>query len=1257
MITLYLYTALTCFSISGYNCLDQSILNELSQSDTEDYLNSELNKDCSKSNEGTLTIKGYNVKFSDFIRSNGKLYDLCTGKKIQILNVFVLNSVFIDMDIDASGDELQLTVIAPAWKVYGKRNINLNGFVGKAHDPATAKPGGKGDKHGQPGNPGGPGGSFLGIGNSFFNGNNLTISANGGNGGRGQNGANGIDLVLRSSLKYNWVLKFFNSPTLCEYERSKIFLNTNFSQVFLVDNNDQKSWFECRKVTLRDSHYTNVTYTIKQFITKDDIERGTGGNGGSGGIGGRPGNVLTVELSSFSLISHFTQSGRKGDDGNGGAGGNPAGLTDVVTVTQTQLFYHVNTKITDEKIKIGYANQPINGLKGINSAGIKNPTQPKAFPKSFKIHYFAVALIQFKTYLRESSSDPERTKSLLQFHNLIDRNVHVRRMFNTPGFLAEFDSIENHFHTLNNNVDFTPFYVSLLERIPVYVDHGNPIIQDRKVLAYGYSAILGRLYFLQELEESVLVTDVETYLQLTRNKLDEVKYWKNIGFMVQKMVNIDRLKGEYNNRVNSKIEEAQSLVQTNIMPQIINIEKQFHDNLDYLINETQKHIITALEEEQQVNMLINEATQKLFIKLGCNFMIVAGNILLLFRNIYTGIAGISLLIVGTLGKMVVKDTNVPNITKLPPAVENLNDTLQSFQLLRKDRLSKFLENALQMANKYPESLNGLSRELVQLSKALAQSTSFSEIQAVEKEMRIVVKRKYDELNEDGHSDFISAVALRQGRLRTKLKVPKFGRGPNRGSKKRRKKTDKSQEEYDASTVLETIMNMLDLGLAILDTFKDLMDDMEKLDTLNDLLSKVKGKIKKLYQYLSAVYDVLFPLLDDLSRAISNLSQNLQNLSQIALIVAKYDMKQLLQCITDFITNFTEEFKAQAMFINTLNNVQGTFDVLFSVFNQIQEYVREINFANQMADLVSEGVTSIAITDTEYVKSINKLATTISSNIVLMYYKPAISAFKQFVFPFAHDYFKELILPKNLDLISNLTDLIISVDLQIHHLSNKLQYYKSILKTSHSGGVHRTKFNSFRLSTKPFFIWKNEQHRKMISQLLSGQEVVAYADIKESVPSKDAVKFSEVGIYLKTKNQTAQTELNKYLETLQITMLHYGNSYYRYNHTFYLITSSSVRISYSFDNENGEPIDRSDTYDKIKQGTYMLSPYALWKFKISYIHEQLSFDKLKVYENEVDVELVGKGSYIDSTELRGTDLKEDMYYKPLNAYKALENKSL
>lgn len=65
-----------------------------------------------------------------------------------------------------------------------------------------------------------------------------------------------------------------------------------------------------------------------------------------------------------------------------------------------------------------------------------------------------------------------------------------------------------------------------------------------------------------------------------------------------------------------------------------------------------------------------------------NIITVVGNILVLFPNIFVQIAGISLFITGTLVKMVLhKDVNVPNITKLPTAMENLNDTLQSFQLL------------------------------------------------------------------------------------------------------------------------------------------------------------------------------------------------------------------------------------------------------------------------------------------------------------------------------------------------------------------------------------------------------------------------------------------------------------------------------------------------------------------------------------------------------------------------------------------------
>lgn len=146
---------------------------------------------------------------------------------------------------------------------------------------------------------------------------------------------------------------------------------------------------------------------------------------------------MTIELSNFSFISQFNKSGRKGAGGNRGAGGKPGGPSKVLSALCFKYFTETPSEreYTDVPF-FGYAKRPINGLNGINSAGIENPAQPKAFPKSYKIHYHAVAITQYKTYLRESSSDPERTNSLLQFHNLIDRNFRVRKMYNTPGFFC-----------------------------------------------------------------------------------------------------------------------------------------------------------------------------------------------------------------------------------------------------------------------------------------------------------------------------------------------------------------------------------------------------------------------------------------------------------------------------------------------------------------------------------------------------------------------------------------------------------------------------------------------------------------------------------------------------------------------------------------------------------------------------------------------------------------------------------------------------
>lgn len=153
-------------------------------------MTAELNVFCSSTES---TVKGYNVKMSDVI--NGK----CSAK-IKHMKFFAMNKLYIDINVDETGNELQLSMIAPTWEIIGGRQIILDGANGKAHFNLTAQNGvghSENGLNGLPGKAGGPAGSFFGIGKQFLPSTTsimdgeLDIHINGGIGGPGQNGGNG----------------------------------------------------------------------------------------------------------------------------------------------------------------------------------------------------------------------------------------------------------------------------------------------------------------------------------------------------------------------------------------------------------------------------------------------------------------------------------------------------------------------------------------------------------------------------------------------------------------------------------------------------------------------------------------------------------------------------------------------------------------------------------------------------------------------------------------------------------------------------------------------------------------------------------------------------------------------------------------------------------------------------------------------------------------------------------------------------------
>lgn len=248
-----------------------------------------------------LTIKGFIIGAEDVHQVLSKYY----GEQISEINLYCLNSMFIDADISAQGVNLILT--SPQWRVVGKRTINLEGKEGAAYKYEKANNGisyGENGKDGSPGTPGLPGGHFYGKGKEFTNLSSLTINVSGGTGGKGQNGGNGAEGIPGGNGGLEDVKngKELISRTKITAESYGDYIEKGF-KFFLTFNDKFKEVYESYE---------------------PGKQGGNAGIGGRGGLGGKPGSV-TIEnpilLQKSLVLQKDGDRGSNGSDGNPGVGG------------------------------------------------------------------------------------------------------------------------------------------------------------------------------------------------------------------------------------------------------------------------------------------------------------------------------------------------------------------------------------------------------------------------------------------------------------------------------------------------------------------------------------------------------------------------------------------------------------------------------------------------------------------------------------------------------------------------------------------------------------------------------------------------------------------------------------------------------------------------------------------------------------------------------------------------------------------------
>lgn len=426
-----------------------------------------------------------------------------------------------------------------------------------------------------------------------------------------------------------------------------------------------------------------------------------------------------------------------------------------------------------------------------------------------------------------------------------------------------------------------------------------------------------------------------------------------------------------------------------------------------------------------------------------------------------------------------------------------------------------------------------------------------------------------------------------------------------------------------------------------DIYSKVAMDNAKLNELAGTISKVQQKLRDLQEFQSEIYRTMLPMIKNMKETMEDLENNSGGKSHVALDVSKWQVQSKLRDMKLDLKRYTDGYTVQEDLGRLVDKLDETMTTLINVFDRIQSYQEQEEFADYIADIQTASADDPFIKDVVLRQAVFDVKRIISTNILLGQYVSATSGFKQYVFPFVVYYLEAYKLPPELEVDDKLTQLTTTAVRQLEGLKEKI-HLTNITTTDNDAVINTDHFNSEMASTKPFYVWENQPNYQAITKLLAGQQIALLADIDSGLRI-NAVKFNFVQIHLKIDNATEQATLDEVLKKFDVQIVHTGNSYYRCDSNMYVITSPRQDIRYSFENgKDGNPVRKNLVYDKIRRGDLMLSPYTMWTIQLNKVNG--NFDDLIPYVDLVDLELVGEGQYVNqNVSVCSAELNE--YYTP------------
>lgn len=784
---------------------------------------------------------------------------------------------------------------------------------------------------------------------------------------------------------------------------------------------------------------------------------------------------------------------------------------------------------------------------------------------------------RYKSYIREHLRNNIQESTLRMFVNKTEKDLKVRGLYDTRGFLNELESLENQYLQLRNELYFLPFYDSLQNRTDFYTKNATLNSDEIKVLRWLFTATKIKISNLRNFRAHVVVLDLLEYLEIVQINIRKMKE-------IDRDVNVNEAQQQYQNAITDKIDAAIKILNEQVIPVLFEIFEDIGKTITALVKE-----ITQKRDEAK------------------NAVEVMGEKIRAFK-----IAG-ALKMAGTFASFFGKMGGV--LAKFIPQIAN---AVGAFTLPL-EMITKAFDDVLGPV------LEFLKEPFYIMGKQLSLIYDIASLHPCMEGLKNVTDRNRDLLG--GRTAGNNVVNIDE------LKGP-------------RKEVEQAAGETNCTgTALEALDNIININKIEKiagSVFDQMRNNSAQLKEYRDQEAELQRNLDGWEKKLEEIQTKMQPMFLEVQATILELTKALGNKSAVELDVGAWRTHDMLEDMKLVFKQMSEGTNFQDKLLRGVEKVDETFALLTKIYDRIQSYKDQADFAKYLTDIQAPESTGIG--DPKLRSLVLHIKQMLQSGVVLDQYEIAIHSFKQHLFPFAQMYLETFDMPNGLQ-ANDTAVLVQRASEEVEYLQEQLKFIAVTI-----GKYDRDTFGNidFRETpdriAKPFFTFKAREYHELIEQLLKGNEIMVKADIIKGL-NQNAVKFNELGIALTVRvgksayqMNMAQYQLEKYLENFSVKLTLVGNNYYRCGNKFYYLpVDDNVVIEYSFkrDNRTGRPLKYNDVYRKLIESNFFLSPYASWMIQLvpvsndfndTALENQRLMLKTEYDADNMDLDLIGRGQY-------------------------------